>query len=471
MSDDQNTAPMEPVEAPGRVAIPVDNRVDADVVSGSNHFIAWGGRSDVGLVRSHNEDSFLVRTPLFVVSDGMGGHAAGEVASSIAVETIGAQAPAEPDDILLGAAVEAANRAVIRGAEEGRGKPGMGCTASTVLIKGDRMAVAHVGDSRVYMLHEGKLVRITHDHSFVEELVDAGQITEDEARVHPSRSVITRALGSDPEMYADHFSLEVHNGDRVILCSDGLSSMIDDQEIELLTVSSATPQAAADKLVSAALTAGGSDNVTVLVVDIKNDGIAEAARKRFLQRVGIFTAGVLVALAAVFALFMAFVKSEWYLAPDGDTVGIYQGINVEIAGFPLSELVEPTTVQIKDLPDSVQSQLERGIQVGSEAEAHAVVESYRDQIDAEKTHAAEKAEEAKADGEPTGATVTPTDETPQGEADAVADAAKNTQDTQDQKETQDKQDEQKAPGEQTIQGEKIASEEAEAQDEQSDGGA
>jgi protein phosphatase len=423
MSDDQITEPIEPVEAPGRVAVPVENRVGADTVSGSNHFISWGCRSDVGLVRGHNEDSFLVRTPLFVVSDGMGGHAAGEVASAIAVETIGNMAPAEPDDIMLGAAIEEANRAVIKGAEEGRGKPGMGCTATAVLIKGDRMAVAHVGDSRAYLLHEGKLVRVTHDHSFVEELVDAGQITEDEARVHPSRSVITRALGSDPGMYADHFTLDVHNGDRVILCSDGLSSMIDDSEIELLAVSSATPQAAADKLVSAALTAGGSDNVTVLVIDINNDGIAEAARKRLLQRVGLFTAGVLVALLAVAALFVAFIRNEWYLAPDGDTVGIYQGINADIAGFPLSELVETSTVQVKDLPDSLQSQLQRGIQVASEAEAHAIVESYRDQIDAEKTHAAEKAEEAKDDGDPTGATVTPSDQAPEGEAEAGASAS------------------------------------------------
>lgn len=425
MSDDQNTRPMEPAEAPGRVAVPVENRVGDDVVTGRNHFISWGCRSDVGLVRGHNEDSFLVRTPLFVVSDGMGGHAAGEVASSIAVETIGAHAPAEPDDILLGAAIEAANRAVIEGAAEGRGKPGMGCTASAVLIKGDRMAIAHVGDSRVYLLHEGRLVRVTHDHSFVEELVDAGQITEDEARVHPSRSVITRALGSDPEMYSDHFTLDIRNGDRVILCSDGLSSIVDDREIELLAVSSASPQAAADKLVSAALTAGGADNITVLVIDILNDGIAEAARRRLLQRIGIFAAGVAAALLAVLALFIAFVKSEWYLAPNGDTVGIYQGINADVAGLPLYELIEPTTILIKDLPDAVQMQLERGIQVPSEAEAHAIVESYRDQIDAEKTRAAEKAEEAKSDGSPTGATVTPSDEAPEGEAAAGANAAQN----------------------------------------------
>ncbi|HQE70793.1 MAG TPA: SpoIIE family protein phosphatase, partial [Atopobiaceae bacterium] len=260
----------------------------------------------------------------------------------------------------------------------------------------------------------------------VEELVDAGQITEDEARVHPSRSVITRALGSDPEMYADHYTLDVRTGDRVILCSDGLSSMVDDREIELLTVSSASPQAAADKLVSAALTAGGADNVTVLVVDILNDGIAEMERRRLLQRIGIFAAGVAAALLAVLALFIAFVKSEWYLGADGDTVGIYQGINADVAGMPLYELIEPTTILIKDLPDAVQVQLEQGIQVSSEAEAHTIVESYRDQIDAEKTRAAEKAEEAKSDGDPTGATVTPSDEAPEGEAAAGANAVQNS---------------------------------------------
>ena len=197
MSELEQEITQEPANAPGRVAVPVEGREGSDAASGSNAFISWGARSDVGLVRGHNEDSFLLRTPLFAVCDGMGGHAAGEVASSIAVETIGEKAPATADDVQLGAAVEAANVAVIKGAEEGRGKPGMGCTASAVIIEGNKMSVAHVGDSRVYLLHHGTLVRITHDHSFVEELVDAGEITADEARVHPSRSVITRALGSD----------------------------------------------------------------------------------------------------------------------------------------------------------------------------------------------------------------------------------------------------------------------------------
>lgn len=391
----------EPTNAPGRAEIPVEGRLGADAVSGSNEFISWGARSDVGLVRGHNEDSFLLRAPLFMVSDGMGGHAAGEVASSIAVETVGEQAPGTADDVLLGAAVESANMSVIEASEQGIGKPGMGCTATAVLIEGNRMAVAHVGDSRAYVLRQGTLVRITHDHSYVEELVDSGQITADEARTHPSRSIITRALGSDPDMYADHFSLEVNDGDRVILCSDGLSSMISDAEIESLAVSSATPQQAADNLVAAALTAGGSDNVTVVVVDVLNDGLADAARKRLLRRAA-FVSGIIVAFLALSVLFgAALVRSEWYLGVNGSTVGLYRGVNGEFLGIPLSELVGTSSVELSDLPTSVQDQLAQGIRVENEEAGREVIDSYHTQINAEKDRAAQIAETARSETDDT----------------------------------------------------------------------
>ena len=393
----------EPANAPGRAEVPVEGRVGADAVSGANEFISWGARSDVGLVRGHNEDSFLLRTPLFVVSDGMGGHAAGEVASSIAVETVGERAPGTADDVLLGAAVEAANMAVIEAAEQGIGKPGMGCTVTSVLIEKNKMAVAHVGDSRAYVLRQGTLVRVTHDHSYVEELVDSGQITADEARTHPSRSIITRALGSDPDMYADHFSLEVNDGDRIIVCSDGLSSMISDAEIEALAVSSATPQQAADNLVAAALTAGGADNVTVVVVDVLNDGIADAARRRLFHRAAILS-GVIVALLALSLLFaVALVRSEWYLGVNGTTVGLYRGIKGEFLGVPTSELVGTSSVELSDLPTSVQDQLAQGIRVDSEEAGREVIDSYHDQINAEKDRAAQIAETARAESDPAAA--------------------------------------------------------------------
>lgn len=378
----------EPVNSPGHDTIPVENREGAETRSGQTERLSWGARTDIGLVRGHNEDSFLVQPPLFAVCDGMGGHAAGEVASSIAVQTIGAQAPIHADDILLGAAVEAANAAVIEGAATGKGKPGMGCTASCVLIENNKMAIAHVGDSRIYLLHHGTLVRLTHDHSYVEELVDAGEITADEARVHPSRSIITRALGSDPDMYADHFTLDVSIGDRLIVCSDGLSSMVEDSEIEAIAVSSVTPQSAADNLTSAALSAGGHDNVTVIVVDVSDDGAIEAhrtMRKRLIRRLLIF-GGCL--LAAMIAVGLVFVNSSWYLANNEGTVGIYQGIAGSFMGIPLSHLEETTSVQISDLPDATQQSLIGGLRVGSEEEAKRTVESYRDQIDADKSSAA-----------------------------------------------------------------------------------
>lgn len=395
-----NTSAQEPANAPGRAEMAVEGRAGADVVQGASATLAWGSRSDVGLVRGHNEDSFLVRAPLFAVCDGMGGHAAGEVASSIAVSTIAEKAPAGADDVLLGVAVEAANTAVMLGAEQGMGKPGMGCTASCCLIEEGKMAIAHVGDSRIYLLRHGSLVRVTHDHSYVEELVDSGQITADEARTHPSRSIITRALGSDPDMYADHFSLEVSNGDRVILCSDGLSSMIADSEIEALAVSSATPQQAADNLVAAALTAGGLDNVTVVVVDVVDDGTAEKSRRRLTKRAIGVTATLVGVLIATVLVCLAFVRGEWYLSLNGDTVGIYQGINASVLGIPLGNLVETSAVAVADLPASVQDQLEQGIRVANEQAGRDTLDAYRAQIDADKTAAASVADEAKSEGNP-----------------------------------------------------------------------
>ena len=385
------TTPEEPATSPGHDEelniqdLSIPTREGSDTKSGSSVSLAWGARTDVGLLREHNEDSFLVKPPLFAVCDGMGGHAAGEVASSIAVETISAHMPEHADDVLLGTAVETANAAVIEGAVQGVGKPGMGCTASCALVEKGKMAIAHVGDSRIYLLHQGMLVRLTHDHSYVEELVDAGEITADEARLHPSRSVITRALGSDPDMYADHFTLDVVADDRIIVCSDGLSSMVEDSKIEAISCSTATPQAAADKLTSAALAAGGHDNVTVVVIDILDDGTMEKhahARKRRLIGVAIVAVAFVTILLASIALVIA---NSWYLSDNNGTVGIYQGVTGDIFGIPLSHLTENSSVQVSDLPSSTQESLRRGLVLGSEEDARNTLEDYRDQIDKDKS--------------------------------------------------------------------------------------
>ena len=385
-----------PINSPGHDDPQVTEGAGAQVRSGATSHLNWAARTDVGLVRSHNEDSFLAQAPTFAVSDGMGGHAAGEVASAIAVATIAEKAPSHADDLLLGAAVESANLAVMDGASTGKGKVGMGCTASVVSIEQNKMAVAHVGDSRVYLLHNGALVRLTHDHSYVEELVDAGEITADEARVHPSRSVITRALGSDPDMYADHFTIDVFAGDRVVICSDGLSSMVEDSQIEAISVSSATPQAAVDNLVAAALQEGGSDNVTVVVVDIVDDGIIDQHRRRYLTRFALIGAVILGLCAALFVAASLFVRASWYVGANGDTVAIYHGVNASILGHDLYALSETTTVQLSDLPEATQANLKDGVVVSSEAEAEATVKSYQEQIETDKAHAQQVADKSTA---------------------------------------------------------------------------
>ncbi len=368
--------------------IPTDSTYDA----GTTTSLMWGARSDVGCVRSHNEDSYLVASPLFAVCDGMGGHAAGEVASSIAVETIARTSPGTADAAQLAAAVEAANAAVIEAAASGIGRPGMGCTATVAYIEGTTIAIAHVGDSRAYLLHEGVLTRVTRDHSYVEELVDAGEITADEARVHPNRSVITRALGSDPGMYADHFTLNIVEGDRLILCSDGLSSMISDSEIEDIAVKSSTAQMCTDNLVDAALAAGGADNVSVVVVDVVDDGRLKQVVRTHRRNIAI-ALGALVALvlAAAIALFVV-ISNSVYLGVDGDTVAVYQGIPATVLGVELHHVQEETSIKLSDLPEDTQNRLREGIAQGSLEQARDTISDYRRQIDEARSQQAATAE-------------------------------------------------------------------------------
>ena len=392
LSDPGSTQSFEPVS---EEAINTDSTYDA----GASTMLMWGARSDVGCVRSHNEDSYLVQSPLFCVCDGMGGHAAGEVASSIAVETIAKTAPKSADPVLLAASVEAANAAIIEAAEDGVGKPGMGCTATAAYIEGNTLAIAHVGDSRAYLMHEGTLIRVTRDHSYVEELVDAGEITADEARVHPNRSVITRALGSDPYMYADHFQLNVEEGDRLILCSDGLSSMIPDSDIETVASQSATAQICTDNLVDAALAAGGSDNVTVVVVDIVDDGRLRKARRTRKRNVIIAAVAIALSLLVVCGIAAYGISTSYYIGVNGDTVAIYRGIPDSLLGLELHWLEDETSIQLEDLPEDTQRRLEEGISQDSLEEALETISSYRDQINEEADQAIEDAEAIHSDGD------------------------------------------------------------------------
>jgi len=227
-----------------------------------------GAATSTGRVRRVNEDSYLVLPPLFAVADGMGGHDAGEVASAVAIDVLTRYArggPLSADAVL--AALDDANREVIGRDEAHR----MGTTvtglASLVTPAGSQLMVFNVGDSRVYRLAGDQFGQLTVDHSEVQELVLAGAITPEQARTHPRRNIVTRALGSDFVVRPDHWLLPPLAGDRYLVCSDGLTGELTDEEIVPLLLAG-DPQQAADALVAAADEAGGHDNTTVIVVDV-----------------------------------------------------------------------------------------------------------------------------------------------------------------------------------------------------------
>ncbi|MGH9075988.1 MAG: Stp1/IreP family PP2C-type Ser/Thr phosphatase [Acidimicrobiales bacterium] len=233
-----------------------------------------GAATDIGLVRASNQDQLLVAHPLFAVADGMGGHAAGEVASRIAVDSLAASFAelAAPSPDQLGAAAQAANRAVWDHAQSAAELRGMGTTLVALALVADggqpKLGVVNVGDSRAYRLRDGELAQLTNDHSLVQELVDEGQLGAEEAAHHPQRHVLTRALGVDPDVAVDLTAVTPVPGDRFLLCSDGLVREVDDNQVAAVLRRLADPDDAARELVAQAKAHGGSDNVTVVVVDV-----------------------------------------------------------------------------------------------------------------------------------------------------------------------------------------------------------
>lgn len=265
------------------------------------------GVTDVGLVRDHNEDSGFVGPYLALVADGVGGAAAGEIASATTTYAVSSASLARPGDDprqLLAEAVAAARRQLLDGVAMDVRRAGMATTLTAVATDGERVALAHVGDSRAYLVHEGQMVQLSTDHTFVQQLVDEGHLTPAQARVHHWKNVVLRALpGSDTGDIesADVLELEVSPGDRIMLCSDGLSDLLDDEQIaEGLRV--ADPQSAAAGLVSEALAAGGPDNVTCVVVDVIDgprvvgDGQLLGAVRDLTNVVDPITGGMLLSL-------------------------------------------------------------------------------------------------------------------------------------------------------------------------------
>ena len=228
--------------------------------------------SDVGRQRQGNEDSYLERSPLFVVADGMGGARAGEVASKIAVEQFDEEDVDGPPEEQLAEVARAANRHIHKMAQEDSQYAGMGTTFTAALFGGREVTVGHVGDSRLYRLREGELERLTHDHSLVEEFVRQGKLTPEEAEVHPQRSIITRALGPEPEVEVDTYTHTGRDGDVYLLNSDGLTGMINEAKVTEILRDRESLEDAAEKLIAAANANGGKDNITVVLFRLGDDG-------------------------------------------------------------------------------------------------------------------------------------------------------------------------------------------------------
>jgi len=229
-----------------------------------------GAATDVGRVRERNEDGFLTREPLFAVADGMGGHRGGAVASQVALEILsqmdGNSMAGDGAAEGLADMVNQANEAVLERASEEPRLAGMGTTLTALVVQPGRIHLAHVGDSRAYLLRDGNLRQLTEDHSLVQRMVNEGKLTPEEAEIHPHRSVLTRALGVEAGLQVDTETLDVRSGDRILLCSDGLTTMISEEEIRRVVAESDDPQRAAEALVGAANAAGGVDNITAVIL-------------------------------------------------------------------------------------------------------------------------------------------------------------------------------------------------------------
>lgn len=344
--------------------------------------ISFGSRTDIGYVRDHNEDSLIIIPPLFAVADGMGGHEAGEIASEITVNTLAELAPSHLDAEGLTAAVEAANYNVMKAPRQGIGRDGMGTTLTAAMLEGERLLIAQVGDSRAYLLHKGHLQQITRDHSLMADLIEAGQITPEEARVHPNRSVITRAIGSDIHMRPDIYELNVDAGDRILLCSDGLSSMISNNAIESIMRRQSDAQHCADELVTAALENGGADNVTVVVADVP--GFSEVREKKRAHKSRVFYIGLAIALVAVIIAAgfggYAFISNSAYLIEENGKVSVYRGTPDDFMGIKLSTLDHTTNVDVDKLQPGVANRIKEGMSVSSIDEANSLIAGYEEEI-------------------------------------------------------------------------------------------
>jgi protein phosphatase len=351
-------------------------------------------RTDTGRQRNANEDSLFTRAPVFVVADGMGGAQAGEVASKAAAESFDRELPQAPPERLLRETIETANRAIHDRARNDPELAGMGTTITAAIVDAasEEVAIGHVGDSRAYRLRDGKLERLTRDHSLVEEMRRKGQLTDAQAEDHPQRSIITRALGPEPEVDVDLQTVPAQPGDVFLICSDGLTTMLADEQIAGILTRATSMEAATRKLVDEANRAGGRDNITVVLfrledaaapaqapqgatlvgpsaeeagltaTEVRRRAAADAARKRReqlaakpgrdgLRRVVKALGALLVVAALAFGAWYGN-RQVWFLGTDdGGRVALYRGVPYELPlGVELYSERYASPIQTESLP-------------------------------------------------------------------------------------------------------------------------
>jgi protein phosphatase len=395
--------------------------------------LRYAARSDRGLIRGNNQDSVYAGPRLLAVADGMGGHAAGDVASKVVIAAL----EHLDDDAPSGDMLQSMREAVFEGSEhlrevirESPQLEGMGTTLTAILFAGGRLALCHVGDSRAYLLRDGQLSQITHDDTFVQTLIDDGRITPEEANSHPQRSLLLRALNGQ-DVDPDLSMREARAGDRYLLCSDGLSGVVSEETLAEALMDP-DPQSTADRLIELALRSGGPDNVTVIVADVVEDGgrgasliepvvdgaaggyvgqrqvdsssaagraaLADppqsppppptpptgggpSARRRPL-RLLLVAVAVLVVLGAGAVGGYAWALQHWFVGVDGTGdsahVAVFRGLNVSLVGFDLYEVEDRTDLAVMDLTQDYRSRVMGGITADDEAHAARIVDTLRD---------------------------------------------------------------------------------------------